>query len=44
MNNNTTNTTTNNHKEENTMTNTKKSIINVTVNGMTAVETIENVK
>ena len=40
----TTNTnTTNNHKEENTM-NTTKSIINVTVNGMTAGETIENVK
>ena len=43
--NNTTNTnTTNNHKEENTMNNTTKSIINVTVNGMTAGETIENVK
>ena len=38
------NTTTNNSKEENTMTNTTKSIINVTVNGMTAGETIENVK
>lgn len=43
--NNTTNTnTTNNSKEVNTMTNAKKSIINVTVNGMTASETIENVK
>lgn len=43
--NNTTNTnTTNNFKEVNTMTNTTKSIINVTVNGMTAGETIENVK
>lgn len=41
---NTTNTTTNNLKEENTMTNTTKSIINVTVNGMSASETIENVK
>lgn len=38
------NTTTNNYKEENTMTNTTKSIINVTVNGMTAGETIESVK
>lgn len=38
------NTTTNNHKEENTMTNTTKSIINVTVNGMSAIETIDNVK
>lgn len=45
MKNNTTNTnTTNNIKEVNTMTNTTKSIINVTVNGMTAGETIENVK
>lgn len=40
---NTTNTTTNT-MEVNTMTNTTKSIINVTVNGMTASETIENVK
>ena len=45
MNHNTTNTnTTNNIKEENAMNNTTKSIINVTVNGMTAGETIENVK
>ena len=45
MKNNTTNTnTTNNSKEVNTMTNTTKSIINVTVNGMSASETIENVK
>ena len=36
--------TTNNHKEENIMNTTTKSIINVTVNGMTAGETIENVK
>ena len=43
--NNTTNTnTTNNHKEENIMNTTTKSIINVAVNGMTAGETIENVK
>lgn len=41
--NNTTNTTTNT-KEANTMDNTTKSIINVTVNGMTAGETIESVK
>ena len=40
---NTTNITTN-IKEENTMNTTTKSIINVTVNGMTAGETIENVK
>ena len=38
------NNNTNNHKEVNTMNNTTKSIINVTVNGMTAGETIENVK
>ena len=40
----TTTNTTNNSKEVNTMTNTTKSIINVTVNGMTASETIESVK
>lgn len=38
------NNTTNNSKEVNNMDNTTKSIINVTVNGMTAGETIENVK
>lgn len=36
--------TTNNSKEANTMNNTTKSIIDVTVNGMSASETIENVK
>lgn len=42
---NTTNTTTNNAKEETIMNNTtNKSIINVTVNGMSASETIESVK
>ena len=41
--NNTTNTT-NNPKEENTMNNVTKSIINVTVNGMSATDTIESVK
>ena len=46
MKNNTTNnnTTTTNSKEVNTMNNTTKSIITVVVNGMTAKETIENVK
>lgn len=46
MKNNTTNntTTTNNSKEDNIMNNTTKSIINVTVNGMSASETIESVK
>ena len=38
------NTTNNNFKEEKIMETTTKSIINVTVNGMTAGETIENVK
>lgn len=38
------NTNTTNNKEENTMNTTTKSIINVTVNGMTAGETIESVK
>ena len=43
-NNNNTKNTKNNSMEENTMNSTAKSIINVTVNGMTAGETIENVK
>ena len=38
------NTTTNNFKEGDIMSITTKSIINVTVNGMSASETIENVK
>lgn len=40
----TNNNTTTNNKEEKIMTNTTKSIINVTVNGMSASETIDNVK
>lgn len=44
MKDNTTNTNTTNNKEEKIMNNTTKSIINVTVNGMTAGETIESVK
>ena len=38
------NNTTTNNKEEKNMKNTNKSIIDITVNGMTAGETIENVK